>query len=384
MKSLFRKKSFQTAVFIIGITFVYSCGNKEQQRQGMRPGGQVVECAVRTLDTTDIQLEKTYPATIQGKQDIEIRPKISGFITKLCVDEGYVVKKGQLLFVIDDVQYKEAVNQAEATERTASLTYKNKKQLYEEQVIGDYELQTAENSLTSAKAALSTAKQNLDYCYITSPSNGVVGSIPYRVGSLVSTSNATALTTVSNIDQMYVYFSMPEKQLLEMTRKAGSAEAALKTFPSVKLRLADGSVYSEEGKVSTISGVINQTTGAVTIRADFDNPARLLRSGGSGTIIIPYDLKNAILIPQNSTVEVQNKQYVYVVDESNKIHYTEAGIDDLNNGQDYIVTSGLKLGDRIVVQGVNSLKDGMEIKPITEKEAAAKVKQAVHMGGGAQ
>lgn len=368
-------KSIRTIIYALGIALIINaCGNKKQGE------AQLNEYAVRTLDTTRIQLQNSYPASIQGKQDIEIRPKISGFITKLCVDEGSIVKKGQLLFIIDDAQYKEALDQAKAAERTAELTYKNKQELYKEHIIGDYELETAKNSYISSKATLNTAKQNLAYCHITSPSNGIVGSIPYRVGSLVSSASASALTTVSNIDQMYIYFSMSEKQLLEMTRKAGSAEAALKTFPAVKLQLADGSIYSHEGKVTTISGVINRTTGAVTIRANFDNPEHLLKSGGSGSIIIPYYSNNAILIPQNATKEVQDKYYVYKIDANNTLHYTAIEIADINNGQDYIVTSGLQKGDRIVVHGAVSLRDGMTIKPITEKQAEIKIEQAASMG----
>jgi membrane fusion protein (multidrug efflux system) len=276
---------------------------------------------------------------------------------------------------------------AKAQLATAKLTYENKKQLQKQNVIGTFDMQTAANSLSSARASLAeavasltAARQNLAFCRITSPCNGVVGSIPFRVGSLVSSSSTEALTTVSNIQDMYVYFSMTEAQLLAMTRASGNANAALKSFPAVRLKLADGTVYSQTGKVSAVSGVINETTGSVSLRADFKNPVHLLKSGGSGSVVIPYSATNAIMIPQSATSEVQDKKYVYVVGSDNKVKNVEIAIADLDDGQNYIVTSGLSAGDRIVVQGVASLKDGMQIKPISESEANAKILQAEKMG----
>lgn len=375
-------------MFALCASALFSCGNK---RQGLPTDD---EYAVRTLTTSSTSLDNTYPATIRGKQDIEIRPKISGFITRLCVDEGSVVHRGQVLFEIDDVQYREAVKQslaavnvAKSQVATARLTYVNKKELRRQNIIGDFDLQTAMNNYASARANLAqaeasliSARQNLSYCRVTSPSNGVVGTIPYRVGSLVSSSNAQALTTVSNIDEMYVYFSMDEKQLLTMTRQAGSSNAATKIFPPVKLKLSDGTIYSQEGKVSTISGVINQTTGTVSIRADFKNPKHLLKSGGSGNIVIPYTQNDIVLIPQSAVSELQDKKYVYIVGSNNKVKYSQIEVSDVSDGQNYIVTSGLKAGDRIVVQGIASLTDGMAIKPITEAAAAAKIKKSEEMG----
>jgi membrane fusion protein (multidrug efflux system) len=367
---------------------LFSCGNK---RQGLPTDD---EYAVRTLAVSSASLDNTYPATIRGKQDIEIRPKISGFITRLCVDEGSVVRRGQVLFEIDDVQYREAVKQgiaavnvAKAQVATTRLTYTNKKELRRQNIIGDFDLQTSMNSYASARASLAqaeasliAARQNLSYCRVTSPSNGVVGSIPFRVGSLVSASSSQALTTVSNIDEMYVYFSMDEKQLLSMTRDAGTANAALKTFPPIKLKLSDGSIYSQTGKVSTVSGVINQTTGTVNIRADFKNPKHLLKSGGSGNIVIPYTQNNIILIPQSAVSELQDKKYVYIVGSDNKVKYSQIETSDYSDGQSYIVTGGLRAGDRIVVQGIASLTDGVQIKPITEAAAAEKIKKSEEMG----
>ncbi|MBR6714627.1 MAG: efflux RND transporter periplasmic adaptor subunit, partial [Bacteroidaceae bacterium] len=261
-------------------------------------------------------------------------------------------------------------------------------------IIGDYEFQTAQNAMKQAEAAVATAKagvasaqaaltaarQNLSYCYVKSPANGVVGSIPYRVGALVSAQSVEPLTTVSNIDEMYIYFSVTEQQLLDMTRTSGDSKTILASFPAVQLKLADGSVYDRPGKVSTISGVIDQQTGSVSVRADFPNPKHLLKTGGSGNILVPYVAKDAIVIPQAATVEVQDQKFVYTVGKDNKISYTVVQVADVNDGTNYIVTAGLKSGDRIVVEGVTRLKDGMEITPITEEESAARVQQSIKMG----
>jgi membrane fusion protein (multidrug efflux system) len=388
MNRLIVNRSVRIMTFAFCVTTLFSCGKKN----GMSLGDN--EYGVRTLQTVSTTLNNTYPAVIKGKQDVEIRPKISGFITRLCVDEGSVVHRGQVLFEIDDVQYREAVNQAHAAVNVANsqvatsrLTYMNKKELRRQNIVGDYDLQTAANNYASAKASLEQAKasliaarQNLSYCHVTSPSNGVVGSIPYRVGSLVSSSSAQPLTVVSDIDEMYVYFSMTENQLLSMTRQEGSSNAVKKSFPAVQLKLSDGSIYGMEGKVATISGVIDQTTGTVSVRANFKNPKHLLKSGGTGTVVIPYIANNIILVPQTAISELQDKKYVYVVGNNNKVAYTPITVADVDDGQSYIVTSGLKAGDRIVVQGIASLQDKMDIKPISEAAAEAKIKKAEQMG----
>lgn len=371
----------------VGVALVTSCGKKQS---GM---AQSNEFPVKTLQTSNTQMSNSYPATIRGKQDIEIRPKIAGFITRLCVDEGAVVHRGQALFTLDNVQYVAALNQAKATYNaakaalaTAELTYKNKQELYKQNIIGDYDLQTAANNLATSKATLAqahaaivSAKNNLSYCTVTSPSNGVVGSIPYRVGSLVSASITTPLTTVSNIEQMYVYFSMTEKQLLEMSRQSGSKNMAA-AFPGVKLLLADGTEYGQPGRVTTVSGVIDQTTGSVSVRADFSNPDHLLKSGGTGSIEIPYMQNNAMIIPQSATTEVQDKIFVYILGKDNKVKYTNITVNPQNDGVNYIVTSGMQAGDRFVTNGLTKLSDGMEITPITEEQYQAALKKATQMG----
>ena len=381
------KKLLPMIVLAVSASLMSSCGNK----QGGLP--QSNEYPVITIQSTNSEMSSSYPATIRGKQDIEIRPKISGFITKLCVDEGSVVRKGQVLFTIDNVQYRAVLNQAEASLNsaksalaTAELTYNNKKELYNQNIVGDFDLQSAANSYATAKAtvaqaeaAVVSARDNLSYCNVTSPSNGVVGTIPYRVGSLVSSSMATPLTVVSNIDEMYVYFSVNEKQILEMTR-ASEGKNVIEAFPEVQLELADGSIYTQVGHVSTVSGVIDQNTGSVSVRADFANPDHLLKSGGQGNIVITRKTEGVIIIPQAATAEVQDKVFVYVLGKDNKVSYTAIEVDPQNDGQNYIVTKGLKDGDRIVTKGITKLTDGAEIKPVTEEQYAKSLEEAQKLG----
>ena len=381
------KKLLPMIVLAVSASLMSSCGNK----QGGLP--QSNEYPVITIQSTNSEMSSSYPATIRGKQDIEIRPKISGFITKLCVDEGSVVRKGQVLFTIDNVQYRAVLNQAEASLNsaksalaTAELTYNNKKELYNQNIVGDFDLQSAANSYATAKAtvaqaeaAVVSARDNLSYCNVTSPSDGGVGTIPYRVGSLVSSSMATPLTVVSNIDEMYVYFSVNEKQILEMTR-ASEGKNVIEAFPEVQLELADGSIYTQVGHVSTVSGVIDQNTGSVSVRADFANPDHLLKSGGQGNIIITRKTEGVIIIPQAATAEVQDKVFVYVLGKDNKVSYTAIEVDPQNDGQNYIVTKGLKDGDRIVTKGITKLTDGAEIKPVTEEQYAKSLEEAQKLG----
>ena len=374
----------KTALWALAALLFASCGQKSQNI-----GEAGNDYAVVTLQPKDVELNTAYPATIKGMQDIEIRPKVSGYLTQLLVDEGATVRKGQALFKIDDVQYQAAVNQAAASVnvvkaniKTQRLTVENKKMLHSKQIISDYDLQTAINQLASleaqlqqAEAALQSARDNLRYCTVTSPGDGVVGVIPYRVGSLVSASSAQPLTTVSSINEMYVYFSMTEKQLLALTREQGGLNEALKNMPPVTLVLSDGTTYSETGKVSTISGVIDPQTGAVQMRATFSNVQHVLRSGGTGSVLMPNNQKGAIVIPQKATYEIQNKKFVYVVDNKNKVQSREIEVLVQNDGQNYVVSSGLKAGERIVVDGVNKLKNGMDIKPITPEQADKNVQQ---------
>ena len=380
-----QKKWLMLAAFA---AFLFSCGNKNNMKLGDN------EYPVVTIGSQNAETQTTYPASIKGIQDVEIRPKVSGFITKLCVQEGQAVKAGQLLFVIDNTTYQAAVHQAQAALNsakaqlnTSKLTFENSKKLFEKNVIGSYELQTAQNTFENAKAAvaqaqaaLASARETLGFCYVKSPANGVIGSLPYKVGALVSASSPDALTTVSDVATVEVYFSVNEQDILNMTKNVGGIHAAIRDYPAVKLQLADGTMYNQLGKVVKVSGVINQATGAVSMIARFPNPDRLLKSGASGTVIVPKNSSNAIVIPQSVTTEVQNKVFVYIVDNKNKVKYTEITVDPQNDGKNYIVTGGLHIGDRIVTKGLTSLTDTMTIKPITEAQYEKKISDAIKLG----
>lgn len=362
---------------------------------GGRPTFGDNEFPVVTVGTTSADMQSTYPAAIKGVQDVEIRPKAQGFLIQINVKEGQTVSAGQTLFVIDNATYQAQVRQAQAAVNTAQqqvntaqLTYDNAKQLHANKIIGDYELQTSLNTFESAKAqlaqaqaALASAKESLSFCYVKSPAKGVVGTLPYKVGTLVSGSNV--LTHVADISQMEVYFSVTEKDMLEMSKQDGGLQGAVNNYPSVKLQLADGSTYAYEGKVAAISGVIDQATGSVQLKAHFPNPEKLLKSGGSGTIIVPRSSTSAIVIPQSVVMEVQNKKFIYTVGKDKKVKYTEIKVNPQDDGNNYIVTEGLKEGDQYVTNGITKLTDGMEIVPITPQRYQEKIKeQAKEMSAG--
>jgi membrane fusion protein (multidrug efflux system) len=340
-------------------------------------------------------MQTTYPATIKGVQDVQISPKVQGFITQINVKEGQSVGAGQVLFVLDNATYQAqvrqsqaSVNTAQAACNTAKLSYENAKKLFENKVIGDFELQSATNSYESAKASLSlaqaglaSAKEMLSFCYVKSPASGVVGTLPFKKGALVNT--ASVLTTVSNNSQMEVYFSLTEKDALAMSQAEGGQKAAMGAIPNVQLQLADGSIYAHEGKVTKMSGVIDPATGSIQVIALFPNPEKLLKSGGSGSIIIPKSNSDAIIIPQACVSEVQNKKFVYTLGKDNKVKYTEIKVDPQNDGNNYIVTDGLKVGDKYVTNGITKLNDGMEIVPITPEKYQQKIdEQAKAMSAG--
>ena len=362
-----------------------SCGGG-----GGRPNFGDNEYPVATVGTSSADMQTTYPATIKGVQDVEIRPKVQGFLTQINVKEGQHVVSGQTLFVLDNETYQAQVRQAQAAVNTAQqqvntakLTYENAQQLHANKVIGDYEMQTSRNSFESAKAqlaqaqaSLASAKEMLSFCYVKSPATGVVGTLPLKRGALVSASNV--LTTVSNISSMEVYFSVTEKDAMTISQSGG-----LESLPAVKLKLADGTVYAHEGKVTKMSGVIDQATGSVQLIAAFPNTEKKLKSGGAGVVIIPHQNNNAIIIPQNCVSEVQNKKFVYLLSEGNKVKYSEIKVDPQNDGNNYVVTEGLKTGDKYVTNGVTKLSDGMEIVPITPERYEQKIKeQASEMSAG--
>ena len=260
------------------------------------------------------------------------------------------------------------VEAAKAGLATAELAYTSTKELYVQKVVSQYNLKTAENNYLTAKAQLSqaqaqevSARNNLSYTVVKSPSDGVIAMLPYRVGALVGPSIPQALTTVSDNSDMYVYFSMTENQLLSLTRQYGSMDEVLKNMPEVELRLNDNSIYDEHGIIESISGVIDRQTGTVVARAVFPNESRLLHSGASGNVVIPSVYKDCIVIPQGATVQMQDKTIAYKVVDGKAVS-TLISVAGINDGREYVVLDGLKAGDEIISEGAGLIREGTVVK----------------------
>ena len=370
------KQTFVKAAIMASFMAAVSCGQAPTEQGPAQYG-------VTTIATTDREIQSNYSATIRGRQDIDIYPQVSGTISELRVTEGQSVSKGQTLFIIDQVPYKAArqtaeanVAAAKASVATAQLTYDSKKELFAKSVVSQYDLSTAENTLLTAKAQLAQAEaqrvnaaNNLSYTVVKAPANGMVGTLPYRVGALVSASIPQPLTTVSDNSEMYVYFSMTENQLLNLTRKYGSIANTLKNMPDIQLQLNDGSIYDQTGRIESISGIIDTSTGSVQLRAAFPNKGGLLHSGGAGSIILPVNYTDCIVVPQVATFELQDKVYVYKVVDG-KATSSMIDVEKINNGREYIVKSGLVPGDVIVAEGVGLLREGTPIVAKTQGAAA--------------
>ncbi len=359
-----------------------SCG--KQAQQGAMPAPAV---SVMTVEPGNTVYESSYPVTLKGKTDIDIRPQVSGFITKVCVDEGQHVRKGQTLFIIDQVQYQAAVDQALANVNsaksavsTAEIAEQNKRMLLDKNIISQSEWQTAANQLAQAKAALAqanaalvSARKNLAYTTVTAPSDGVVGVIPNREGSLASPSSAQPLTTISDNSEVYAYFSLTENALLDLSNGGTtSIDAGIKNLPEVELELANGTRYPLKGKVATVSGLVDNSTGASSARALFPNPSGMLRSGNTGRLIMPHVAENVLIIPQKATYELQDLRYVYALNDSNVAMPVQITVMPYNDGKTFVVTSGLNGGERIVTEGVGTtVRNGTAVTPKTAEAAPA-------------
>lgn len=379
MKTKFTFKAM--SLFFLAAS-LFSCQeNKVQQA--------VPEYAVMVVEEEPVVVKNSFPALISGDTDAEVRSNVSGTLIKKHVSEGDMVKKNQLLFEIDHAPYQADynmalanVNAAKVEVETAELTAANKTNLYEKGIISEYEKKLADNKLLSAKAQLEqaearleTAKINLDYSYVKSPNDGVVGSIPFSVGSLVGPTTVSPLTTVSQIDYVSADFSINEKFVLFYTQKGGVKDI-LKYMPEVELKLADGTLYEHKGNIVSVAGSIDTKTGAANMSAKFPNPAKVLRSGATGVIYIPREINNARLIPQKATFEMQDKKFVYVLNDS-ITEMREVMVDNLTYGENFIVTDGIEVGETVVIEGIgSSVKNGMKIKPITKEESDAKFQNA--------
>lgn len=327
------------------------------------------------VSTSNRMLQSDYAATVTGRQYVEIRPQVSGTITKICINEGATVRKGQLLFIIDQVPYRAALQTARANVETAraklataKLTASSKEELYKEKVVSAYDLQTARNAKAEAEAALAqaraeevNARNNLSYTEVRSPVNGVASMIPYKVGALVNSSISEPLVTVSDDSSVYAYFSMAESQVLDLLQQYGSLQEAMKKMPEVELEMSNGKMFSHKGRIDAISGTVDSGTGSVSLRAVFPNSGNILRNGSSGRVILPSMQSNCIVIPQTATYEIQNKIFVYKVVNG----YTKSSsieVFKLNNGTEYIVESGLAVGDTIIAEGAGLAKEGIKIE----------------------
>ncbi len=376
MNTRFNLSSLAAVMAASAVTILSACGSKGDASAA---AGAAPALAVETITPGSIELETVFPSTIKGKTDIEVRPMVSGNITAVHVDEGQRVHKGQALFTIDQVPYQAAVDQAQASVnvastavQTAQISYDSNKALFDKNIISAHALQISANQLAQAKAQLAqaqaglvNAQKNLSYTQVIAPSDGIVGTIPLRVGALASPSGL-ALTTVSDNSQVYAYFSLNEKQILDLTDGGASTlEAAIAAMPEVKLRLANGTVFPNPGKVATVSGVIDASTGSATVRALFSNNNNMLRSGSTGSVIMPMNQTDVIIVPQKATFEVQYRKFVYTVDADNVLHSTPIEVLGIQDGRNYVVTSGLNQGDRIVVEGVGvKARDGITITPV--------------------
>lgn len=351
-----------------------SCGKSQDKQESADYKTMTVKKENRTLNSE-------YTARLAGQQEVEVRPQVGGLITRICIEEGQKVHKGQTLFVIDQVPYRAAlaeaaanVKSAEAKLATARLNMESTKILRENNVVQDYELNTARNELSAARAALEQAKaqemnarNNMSYTEVKSPVDGVAGMIAYRVGALVSSSIQEPLVTVSDDSRMYAYFSLTESQVTNLMEQYGSLDEFISRMDEVSLRMSNGKMYGEKGRISAVSGIVTAGTGAVTLRADFPNPGNMLRGGGSATVIVPATLTGAIVIPQGATYELQNKKFVYKVVDGKAVS-VPVTLYRLNNGTEYVVEEGLKAGDVIIAEGAGLVKEGAKVVSQKGKE----------------
>lgn len=338
---------------------------------------------VLKIDTATALITKDYMGNIEGKINVEIRPQVEGILQEIYVDEGDFVQAGQALFKVDGSAYREIFNNAIANENVEKAKLKNAKleidrlkPLIDNEVIAPVKLQTAESnyevakaSLARASAAVGSAKINLDFTVIRAPVSGYIGRIPKRIGNLVSRGDKEPLTFLSDVSEVYVYFSMSESDylyfsksqsgLIDSVNNEGSGGSLL---PEATLFLADGIEYREKGKIDAISGQINRSTGAISLRAKFPNSEDLMRSGNSGTIKIQETKKGVIMVPQKVTSNIQDKTFVYLLNDENKVVMKDI-VTDGAAGKNFIVKEGLKIGDRVITTGFNKLSEGMQIIP---------------------
>ena len=351
------------------VLLISSCGEEKQRAHDNARHKTMV------ISRKDMSLERQYSARLTGRQIVEVRPQVSGCITRILTNEGEAVRKGQTLFVIDQVPYRAALEMAVAARKsaearlaTARMNYENESRLQEGHVVGDVSVVTMRNALQEAEAALAQAKaqevnarNNLSYTEVKSPVSGVASMISWHVGSLVGSNISEPLVTVADDSEMYVYFSISENQSLDLISQYGSISEFIAKAPAVSLRLSNGQEYAQEGRISAVSGTVDSQTGAVTLRATFPNSGHLLHNGGSATVVLPTHRRQCIVIPQEATYELQNRSFVYRVI-NGKTKATPVTLFSQNNGKEYIVEEGLNAGDTIIAEGAGLLKDGIAVR----------------------
>lgn len=353
------KKITILAALSFALVFV-ACKNEEQVQQ--KP---VMSYKVTEVNATETVLFNEYPTVLEGVVDVDIRPKVDGYIEKIFVDEGQEVKKGQVLFKLEAQTATQDAAAAKARVDAAQVEVNRLIPLVERNIISQVQLETAKANLASAKSSYQSIITKINYATITSPVNGFVGTIPYRLGSYVSSATAQPLTRVSDISSVYAYFSINEKEQLDLMEHlpGKTFQEKISNIPDVNLVLSNGSDYASKGKIETFSGQANTQTGSYNVRAKFDNKDKMLRSGSSGTIQIPSNLKDVILIPQSATMELQDKHLVLTYDKDNKVKPIPVSIREVPGGKFYVVDSGLKSGDKIILEGVGILTEGTPIQP---------------------
>jgi len=366
LPSTMTKNTIQLTILGMAATVLLgSCGGKKARERGDQENYKTM-----TVTKSDQTLVSPYAARLTGRQIVEIRPQVAGHITQICINEGQRVKKGQTLFIIDQTPYQAALQVAEANVETAraklataQMEYDSSLKLLQGNVVSDFTVQTALHTLNEAKAALAQAKaqelnarNNLSYTVVKSPVDGSASMIPYHVGALVSSSISEPLVTVADDHEIYAYFSITENQAMDLMGQYGSMDGFLHQAADVELQLGNGTTYPLKGRINAVSGTVEAATGAITLRAVFPNPQRLLHSGGAATVLLPTHHKDCIVIPQEATYELQNRMFVHRL-VNGKSTATPIRVYRQNNGREYIVEEGLAEGDTIVSEGAGLVKN---------------------------
>ncbi|HLV69962.1 MAG TPA: efflux RND transporter periplasmic adaptor subunit [Xanthomarina sp.] len=360
------------SIAILGVALLFTSCKQEVQQASQQ---QALPLAVAKVPQKNVTAYTTYPTAIEGTINSEVRAKVSGYIQKVLVDEGQRVKKGQVLFKLETQSLSQDAEAAKSRVNVAQVEVNKLKPLVEKNIISEVQLETAKANLAQAKSTYRSIAANIAYATVTSPVDGFVGAIPYREGSLVSATSAKPLTTVASIEKVFAYFSMNETDYLNFIQqtKGKTLQDKIENFPKVELILANGQAYDQTGIIETVTGQIDTNTGTVSFRAVFNNPNMFLTNGNSGTIKIPKQYQNALVVPQSATFEQQGQTFVYTVGEDNTAKATLITIEDKTD-LFFIVDSGVKAGDLIILKGIGKLRNGMPIVP-QESEFDSIVKQ---------